>query len=435
MKAILIGHVPPARTASKQNWDESCYQKYTLWLRQYRDVIITSIFGHMNIDHFMFQDVTELKYNFKIDGVDDEFSRLKSFEPISNNETFTVAAKAQYLNELRAGWSALPKPPPHSSYANLEVPQYDAEKKKRKKKHKKKKKHKGDDMDKFLDAIGGPWGERFSMSLVSPSIVPNFFPTLRIIEYNISGLEKLSPADHPTGAPAEMLVARDGKDILDQDSVDASRSQLSVQDFDDVPQAFLDEHAESEDLDSLKKKKKKRKKKKKQHKFPVPKPPSKSTPPGPAYSPQPLSLISWQQLFANLTEINNEIESDSQDNVDAEYKYRKHFKFKVEYHTNNDSNYQMKDLTVKSWLDLAEKIGRSKYPKLSDESGDELEEVQEEVQDEDGVDALKKGQNNKKKGSSKVKKARNHLWKVFVKRAFVHTKPEEEIDQEFGSYD
>ncbi|KAK5209191.1 Endopolyphosphatase [Exophiala xenobiotica] len=40
LKAILIGHVPPARTESKQNWDESWYRKYTLWLRQYRDVIV-----------------------------------------------------------------------------------------------------------------------------------------------------------------------------------------------------------------------------------------------------------------------------------------------------------------------------------------------------------------------------------------------------------
>ena len=72
MKAILTGHVPPARTESKQNWDETCYQKYVLWLRQYRDVIVGSIFGHMNIDHFMFQDVSDLKYKFEIEGIDDE---------------------------------------------------------------------------------------------------------------------------------------------------------------------------------------------------------------------------------------------------------------------------------------------------------------------------------------------------------------------------
>jgi endopolyphosphatase len=56
MKVILTGHIPPARTDSKQLWDETCWQKYTLWLQQYRDVIISGLYGHMNIDHFMLQD-------------------------------------------------------------------------------------------------------------------------------------------------------------------------------------------------------------------------------------------------------------------------------------------------------------------------------------------------------------------------------------------
>ena len=46
MKAILIGHVPPARTDSKESWDETCWQKFTLWERQYRDIIVGSLFGH-----------------------------------------------------------------------------------------------------------------------------------------------------------------------------------------------------------------------------------------------------------------------------------------------------------------------------------------------------------------------------------------------------
>ena len=53
MKAILIGHVPPARVDSKESWDETCWQKYALFGRQFRDVIVGSLYGHMNIDHFM----------------------------------------------------------------------------------------------------------------------------------------------------------------------------------------------------------------------------------------------------------------------------------------------------------------------------------------------------------------------------------------------
>jgi endopolyphosphatase len=60
MKAILMGHVPPARTEGKQLWDETCWQKYTLWLQQFRDVVGGALYGHMNIDHFMLQDTKEI---------------------------------------------------------------------------------------------------------------------------------------------------------------------------------------------------------------------------------------------------------------------------------------------------------------------------------------------------------------------------------------
>ncbi|KAK6441582.1 hypothetical protein LTR95_002177 [Oleoguttula sp. CCFEE 5521] len=39
MKAILIGHSPPARTDAKTPRDETCWQEYTLWMQQYRDVL------------------------------------------------------------------------------------------------------------------------------------------------------------------------------------------------------------------------------------------------------------------------------------------------------------------------------------------------------------------------------------------------------------
>src|SRR4051812_24178600 len=65
MKAILIGHVPPARTDSKLSWDETCWQKFTLIERQYRDMIVSSLFGHMNINHFMLHDFKDLKKDTK----------------------------------------------------------------------------------------------------------------------------------------------------------------------------------------------------------------------------------------------------------------------------------------------------------------------------------------------------------------------------------
>jgi endopolyphosphatase len=403
MKAILIGHVPPARTESKQNWDETCYQKYTLWMRQYRDVIITSIFGHMNIDHFMFQDVKDLKYRFKIKGINDKCDPAKRVRPRSSDGTFTTSAKAQYLNELRSGWSELPAPPagaisdPSAGDGDLG----DANEK-----------ASGDnkELEKYLKSIGGPWGERFSLSLVSPSVVPNFFPTLRVMEYNITGLENEHPAEGPVGEPAEIFA---------QDMFEGTITELDDEDDDDD-----DEYDTEIDSDKgaheAKKKHKKGKKKKKPKKppFPVPKPPSETSPPGPGFSPQPLSLLSFTQYYANLTQIHEQIRSDKKHHHNPE----KHFKYKVEYTTKDDKYYKMKDLTLRSWLDLAERMGRNSL-KIKDQA-DDPELV--------GAGERETESANKVDDRRKTKKVKNRLWKEFIKRAYVHTKPDEEIDQEFG---
>lgn len=405
MKAMLTGHVPPARTANKQSWDESCHQKFTLWLHQYRDVIVASIFGHMNIDHFMFQDVHQLKYKFKIEGIDDDTDRTSGLTTQSPNHTFAATKKAQYLSDLRSSWDELPKPPPGFSYLEENSPEYEVEKKKKKK---------IDPVDKFLDAIGGVWGERFSMCLVGPSVVPNYFPTLRIVHYNISGMEDHSPASRAVGTPAPESLH---SSITDSSEKEGYSAQVE------------DEDGSVHDL-KKKKKKKGKKKKKKGPPFPVPKPPSKTSLPGPGYSPQPLSLISWRQYYANLTAINDEVHSDT-----AKERH-KHFEFQTEYTTDNDSNYRLQDLSVRSWLDLAEKIAR---PSLSKPDGFFEEEIEEETEAsiDDSAESLREEQTYKgeKKGKKKgggPKTTKNHLWHVFVKRAYVHTKPDAEIQKRFG---
>jgi len=375
MKAILIGHVPPARTEGKQNWDETCYQKYTLWMRQYRDVVIASVWGHMNIDHFMFQDMKELNYKFHIDGIDGRTrTKAREFEDL-NNGTFSIASKSTYLNELRKGWSDLPTPPKGLSYSmgSIET-QKDGRKQRRK-------------QQKFFKEIGGLWAERFSMGYVSPSVVPNYYPTLRVIEYNITGLEKDHPATFPVGEVVDDLADEQHNRVVELTSIE-------------------------DDLDMLKKKKHKKKRPVKPT-FPVPHPPSKASLPGPAYSPQSLSLLAWTQYYANLTKINNE-HADELLDISKKNKnpHTKHFQFKVEYDTRNDSAYHLPDLTVRSWLGLAERIGRDEYKRKEREEEDEtfgLEDV-----------------------NAQLKKPKNHVWRTFVKRAFVNTKADEELDEDFG---
>jgi endopolyphosphatase len=249
------------------------------------------------------------------------------------------------------------------------------------------------------------------MSIVSPSVVPNFFPTLRVIEYNISGLEDHSPATRALGVPAPVEQAEEPQNL--------PTALLS----DQTCRSLEDDHDLDYDVTQKKRKRKRRKGKKRRRRpdFPVPKPPSPTAPPGPGYSPQTLSLLSWTQYYANLTKIQADILRDTRNDKD----HHRHFKYQVEYMTHNDSAYRLKDLTVRSWLDVAERIAREKLAKEEEEmEGDE--ERDEDGGEEEGPDEDYRAQNQKK-----IKKLKNHLWKTFVKRAFVHTKLDDEIDQDF----
>ncbi|KAI9754655.1 MAG: p24 complex component, partial [Chaenotheca gracillima] len=106
MKAIIMGHVPPARTQSKQNWDETCWQKYTLWTHRYRDVIVGSMYGHMNVDHFMLQDSEDIDLLTLREDAEDHRKDISSF-----GDEFTIQSAQDYLLDLRKRWSKLPGPP------------------------------------------------------------------------------------------------------------------------------------------------------------------------------------------------------------------------------------------------------------------------------------------------------------------------------------
>jgi endopolyphosphatase len=445
MKAILIGHVPPARTDNKQSWDETCWQKYTLWMRQYRDVVVGSLWGHMNIDHFMLQDSNQINIDamtgqdevainmreflgdeITVEGAADyltelrhKWSKLPTPPKDFSNKKRDGAKKAEkhpdyfqeivdYMNELRHGWSQLPSPPKNLSN--------DVEAVAKRKKDKK--------LEKYLKEIGGEWGERYSLGLVSPSIVPNYFPTLRIIEYNISGIEDMTNV--PPMADTEALRLDHSDDIEHRSGQDSDDAEVSKG------------H-----------KSHKNKKKDKKHKFKSPKAPSKTAPPGPAYSPQTLTWLRYTQMFANLTVINNDfVSGESGAMASSGWKDGKHpdkepkdndkphsreFKFELEYDTKNDSIYQMEDLTVRNWVKLAARIGKYK-PKKGDKFKDSVEDCEEELDgseaSDDEKDAAAHSENKKHRG--RKRRAKNKVWFTFIKRAFVSSMDDEDLHRNFG---
>jgi len=480
MKAIVMGHVPPARVDGKASWDETCWQKYTLWARQFRDVLVGSLYGHMNIDHFMLQDFEHItkdarKGRMASGGAASKFEEDVAF--LEDGEV-TAASASDYLINLRKVWAQLPVPPARSKklllHAKSTTGGEDDEEEETSLRRwlvsTLSRGTKGDSDTKnrkrdYLDKIGGRYAERYAVSHVAPSVVPNYFPTLRIIEYNISGLEGLHVSTAQTSQPPFY-----------------SSKQLPVMDA-----AFSDDDAYSREIATVLKHKKKHKQKKgaKKYKFRVPEGPSQSAPPGPAYSPQPLTWTRYLQYFANLTHINNDFVklqheppcasctcsddtapctcsddtapctcSDDtapctcsndkaprtifglqlasngrlEQNRWKEGKHGKHqgkkprpsphpnpFVFEVEYDTQEDKGF--KDLTVRRWVEYARKIGqagRKHALQRCDDDGDGEAIEDEHVPSEGDAGAHP---HPHPQGSQDASRA----WLTFVKRAFVGT--------------
>jgi endopolyphosphatase len=478
MKAILMGHVPPARVDNKESWDETCWQKYTLWVQQYRDVIVGSLYGHMNIDHFMLQDFDEIDDNTK----KGDMARVKVARKtegeiaLLENGEVTVASVSDYLLGLREAWSQLPSPlviskslgrheEDTSIWAWLISTVSGSNKGKKPGKSQKKK---------YLDKIGGKYAERYSVSHVSPSVVPNYFPTLRIIEYNITGLEDL-----------HMHGTRDNS----KSTTPPMREQLPLN-----GDAFLDDEGYEREMETrIKRKQKERnnKVKKSKYRFKVPEGPSKSAPPGPAYSPQTFTFTRFVQYFANLTHINNDYIDPSHHIPTAaslipnsptsandlspqtifglavsatgeiehkgwkEGKHKKHqgkqpkpephpneFVYEVEYDT---KDMKFPDLTVRRWVEYARKIGqpRTKTHSLDASKNEYMDDddmifEDSEAFDEAALDEEESDEDYDTNGKKhKKKKHKKHFkpskqWYTFVKRAFVGTMDSHEIHSVFG---
>ncbi|KAL5114680.1 Endopolyphosphatase [Pleosporales sp. CAS-2024a] len=445
MKAILMGHVPPARVDSKESWDETCWQKYTLWQRQFRDVIVGSLYGHMNIDHFMLQDFHDIT-------PDAEKGRMASGSHMDKRQDasaihlyddgeVTVASASDYLLDLRDAWAQLPAPPTKSdkndSRSTVVAHDEDASSmcawlasKWRASSSKNGKTEKSDDKKKYLEQIGGKFAERYSVSHVAPSVVPNYYPTLRIIEYNITGLDSSTFFTSSSFQASRPAVHDNQQPLVASEDSDDDYEYTSATDT------------------ALKKNKNKTttttKKGPRKYKFKVPEGPSKSSPPGPAYSPQTFTWTRYTQYFANLTHINNDF-VDNSDTVSAnrdspvsifglnvtdgqientrwkEGKHGKHqgkqprpephpnpFVYEVEYDTKNDGKFP--DLTVRRWVEYARRIGTTG---AKDKAADSAET---------------EGKKHKKR--KKHRKASKE-WHTFVKRAFVGTMDPKEIEELF----
>ncbi|KAH8174059.1 calcineurin-like phosphoesterase domain-containing protein [Sarocladium implicatum] len=423
MKAILMGHVPPARTEGKQAWDETCWQKYTLWLKQYRDVVTGSVYGHMNIDHFMLQDTKDISILSSAAATEGDTSDNDDDDDV--DQSFGIQSKGNYLSELRDVWSGLPSAAV-KGLVDDDNEDADVEISRKGKKQNKRKKYK---------KIGGKFAERYQLTLVSPSVVPNYFPTMRVVEYNISGLEDVKTWEDPFSAS----TLAEGE-LVDTSSIAAELHQELKRD--------------EVDAAGKKHKKKKKGKKGKKGKKPhdpnliVPDDPPKKSLPGPAYKMQPFTFMGYTQYYANLTYINNDLKDSDVSSAgwrdgDHEVKEPKHepkpreFKYEVGYNTYDDKLYKLDDLTVKSYVKLAYRIAkqaRSKSLTVEDKGDDDDGEEYDddfyddyEEEDEEEIEGSDDVEEAGKKKKQKKKKRRNKVWLHFLRHAFVQTATDKEL--------
>lgn len=359
---------------------DRCWKKYVKWSYQFRDIITGHLYGHMNLDHFFISDTHKLKEKHGGNNGKKKRNHKKrkhgkgspkslasnllrptenacyesEFNP-EDDPLVSVSSAESYLESLREAFAEIPEPGSGKS-----------------------------DIEAYKNSIGGKWGERYIVTNVGPSVVPNYFPTLRVMEYNITG-----------------LVDGYGYQIVHPSQVANSEPKSN------------------------------KKGKKKQPKKTKPDGPDKTAPPGPAYSVQPFTLMSYTQYFANLTSLNAGYEEHRKKHRLSESELKKRefdetaknqpgIIYEVEYDTRTDKVYKLRDLTVRSYLKLARKIvdaTRTRGPNALG-AADELPEV----------DAEKKKGKKKKRRNGKHKK-RDWIWHEFVKRAFVGTVDGEELEE------
>lgn len=365
MKAWVAGHVPP----SQENWEPSCRDRFIAWSHEYRDVVLGGLWGHMNLDHFLFHDVKEAYKLKKKEGVANEIGRLdiaegeeveeddgqlpfnrnkkyKKLSPLQrqkmfnlfendDNDEFTIQNKLEYLNEVRLSYE--------KAYQD-----------------------RNDD-------------ERFSMSYIHASIIPTYYPGFRIYEYNITGLDEAPSARvYEDGTPFRPWseVFDDLNDYLTE--ID----NMSLEELDELDEE-TDGMLSTRDIVEIAKKKKKGKKKgKKGGKKKKPKKLDPTWPPifenvtrGPAYDPQLFTPVKFYQYFLNMSYVNTK---------------GNEFKYDIEYETDK-APYNMKSLVVSEWIKLAGRM-------TSYDNNDPTEEGE----DQSPIDANKK----------------LNIWEQFVQWAF-----------------
>jgi len=397
VKAWLTGHVPPGR----KFYYPSCFRRYALYTHAFRDVVLGHLYGHNNMDHFYFLDAEQalqeekeaqmlkrliLKEDFDIMSLSKEesliFQRLIARTPASRADLLdfmyhiddgddgelSIQGLEEYITALKESFDQIPhRPKPPRKWKDGK---------------------KGEKQRNKFEKTCREYEENYQVVQVAPSIIPAYWTGIRVIEYNISGLNgvQFSRNAEPmqrinwTEWWLQMDKEVEAEELL-TDKEAAYQGAWTIQQPNTVPE-------EDPNLTSPKRKKKKPKKFK--NPIYVPPGPHKNAPRGPVYESQLFSPTRWEVHFVNLTAANAEHDADPS----QEWDYGQGF-FQLEY-TSDDAPYVMGDLTMKTWLELAIDIAKEKL-----------------VKNATGLTAPDRGKGKKEDEET--------YWDVFLRRAFINS--------------
>lgn len=318
MKVWLLGHVPP----NEKNYDISCLRKHIMWAHEYRDVIVGSLYGHMNLDHFIPHDAKaaykSLSSKYGLDGLEIDAHMIDDTDSDSDDEPDTVSTDDPSLDDIYSPiWedlTGLNTLPTFAAFGDVRVAGGIPN-------------NKVSYMESVRDETyrrisrrkkQGVFSERYSIAHVTASVVPTFNPGIRVWEYNTTGLDakdtvEYAPWDEFFAGLEQLMVMRNNDDEEESDTNDntAATAQDSFHIF-------------------------------RKDKTIPPKMP-KGTPLGPAYVPQAFTPTRYVQYYADLKAIN---------------KGHKKFGYEIEYMT-DDKDHQMSPLTVEQWLKYGRKLAKA----------------------------------------------------------------------------
>ncbi|TYJ52439.1 hypothetical protein B9479_006949 [Cryptococcus floricola] len=150
MQVWMTGHVPP----HMGHYYDNCYLRYGDLALRYQDTIVGHLFGHMNIDHFFFIDVDELEATSNLLPLSPSNASIQSYGPYLPN---SYSPSGRYTIQGRSGAKSLEQ-----------------------------------ELKKDFGEMPGPRVLKlkdYAVMNVAPSVIPTYYPGIRVFSYNITGAE------------------------------------------------------------------------------------------------------------------------------------------------------------------------------------------------------------------------------------------------------